>query len=279
MLNLKPLLTLTADGLPPEVFAADDSQDEDDDEDGDNRPFVDLFKRRFQWYYHAYRLAIRNAPEKYKDIVKDQANFMRTEFECCSNEMQGKFQYTTLEKRLDIIKSALDKETAAWVVNGAAAFKNDSPTALAFQHHFSTVLKECKQKRLPIELEMEQSNPFVWHMVIFGQPMTNLDGGLFNVTLVFSKRFPDEQPRVKVETPLFHHRISPDGVLCYFPARSTDVRDHVEAIINAIQDEAPSYDPRTLVNPEASKLLWGSVEDKKIYGRRLRRSVQECSEI
>lgn len=38
--------------------------------------------------------------------------------------------------------------------------------------------------------------------------MTNLDGGLFNFELAFSPRFPEEQPRAKFITPLFHHKIT-----------------------------------------------------------------------
>jgi len=104
--------------------------------------------------------------------------------------------------------------------------------------------------------------------------MTHLDGGMFKIRMSISPRFPDEQPRVVFETAMFHHRISTRGVLCYFPRRPDDIKSHIEAIIEALEDTEPPYDPRTLVNPEASKLYWGSIEDKKEYNRRLRRSVQ-----
>lgn len=38
--------------------------------------------------------------------------------------------------------------------------------------------------------------------------MTNLDGGVFSIQINFSVRFPDEQPRVKFSTNMYHHRIT-----------------------------------------------------------------------
>jgi ubiquitin-conjugating enzyme E2 Z len=108
--------------------------------------------------------------------------------------------------------------------------------------------------------------------------MTNLDGGMFRIMLYISPKFPDVLPRVKFATPIFHHRVSPDGILCYDATRKDDMRSHIEAIIAAIEEESPAYDPRTLVNPEAAKLYWGGSDDKKLYNRRLRRSVQDSAE-
>ena len=110
--------------------------------------------------------------------------------------------------------------------------------------------------------------------------MTNLDGGIIHTEIVFSVRFPEEQPRVVVKTKLFHHRISATGGdLCYFPDRSTEPSGHIEAIVSAIEEENPRYDPRTLVNLEASDLLWGGEEKRKVYTRKLRRSAQDSSDF
>jgi ubiquitin-conjugating enzyme E2 Z len=101
---------------------------------------------------------------------------------------------------------------------------------------------------------------------------------MFRIMIYLSPKFPDVLPRVKFETPIFHHRVSKTGVLCYDATRKDDMRSHIAAIIEAIEEESPAYDPRTLVNPEAARLFWGSADDKKIYNRRLRRSVQESAE-
>jgi ubiquitin-conjugating enzyme E2 Z len=101
--------------------------------------------------------------------------------------------------------------------------------------------------------------------------MSNLDGGLFNIQFIFSTNFPEEQPRVKLLTPLFHYKITKEGIPCYFPKRPEDVRSHIEAVINVLQEENPPYDPRMQVNKEAAKLFWGNEEDKKAYKKRFRR--------
>jgi len=77
---------------------------------------------------------------------------------------------------------------------------------------------------------------------------------------------------------MYHHRVSKEGVLCYFPKRTADMKSHIQAIVEALEDIDPPYDPRTLVHPEASKLLWGTVEEKKQYNRQLRRAVQRSAE-
>lgn len=138
--------------------------------------------------------------------------------------------------------------------------------------------KYKKNDAVTLDLDLVEKNPFVWQLVLFGRPMTNLDGGMFRIMLYISPKFPDVLPRVKFETPIFHHRVSPDGILCYDATRKDDMRSHIEAIISAIEEESPAYDPRTLVNPEAAQLFWGTPEEKKVYNRRLRRSVQDSAE-
>ncbi|KAL9072664.1 MAG: hypothetical protein Q9157_005017 [Trypethelium eluteriae] len=238
-------------------------------------PFKDLFKRRFLWYYDSYMLTIEKASQK----VKDDTPFMRMPFEGGGNSMEGKFNYSQLKQRLEIIRDRLDRDTDAWASQGKLAVKSESRIASNLQRQYEQVVEAFKKNdSVTIDIELVEQNPFVWHLVLFGRPMTNFDGGVFNIKVYFSPRFPDEQPRVKFETPLFHQRISSTGVLCYFPPRPEDVKAHIEAIVEAVEDEAPAYDPRTLVNPEAAKLLWGGPNEKKEYNRKLRRAVQRSSE-
>lgn len=147
------------------------------------------------------------------------------------------------------------------------------------QRQFEQIVEKYKKNdSVTLDLDLVDKNPFVWQLVLFGRPMTNLDGGIFRIMLYISPRFPDVQPHVRFETPIFHHRVSTDGILCYDPANKHDMRSHIEAIIGAIEEESPAYDPRTLVNPEAAKLFWGAADEKKLYNRRLRRSVQDSAE-
>ncbi|KAG4030204.1 hypothetical protein MFRU_013g02230 [Monilinia fructicola] len=238
-------------------------------------PFRDLCKRRFLWYYESYLSAI----EKARKEVQDGQFFARMPFEGDGNEMEGKFNYTELEKRLKLIRKTLDSETAHWATEGLLSQERESGVAANLQRQFEQVVEAYKKDQsVTLDIELEEKNPFVWNITYFGRPMTNLDGGLFRIKLHFSPRFPEEQPRAKFETSLFHHRIGLDGTPCYTPKRPEDVKSHIESIIEALEEESPPYDPRTLVNLEAGKLFWGSIDDKKTYHRRLRRSVQSSME-
>ncbi|KAK0628427.1 ubiquitin-conjugating enzyme/RWD-like protein [Bombardia bombarda] len=239
-------------------------------------PFKDLCKRRFLWYYDSYLISV----QKGKEEVKDGQTFSRMPFEGASNTMEGKFNYTELERRLRNIKKALDEETDGWAAEGLAAKANEGTVAVNLQRQYEQVVESFKRSGIPHNLELVDENPFVWIMTYFGKPMTNLDGGLFKLRFFFSPRFPEEQPRIRFETRLFHHRISADGTPCYFSPvnRREDVKSHIEAVIEALEEDSPPYDPRTLVNPEAFKLFWGTAEDRKMYNRRLRRSVNQSLE-
>lgn len=241
-------------------------------------PFKDLCKRRFLWYYDSYMAAVAQG----KSEVADQEAFVRMPFEAPgSNSMDGRFNYTELERRLQAIKAALDAETLRWASEGLASKAGESTVAVNLQHQFDQVSAYLKRGDMPHNVMLENGNPFVWLITYFGRPMTNLDGGLFRIRMSFSTRFPNEQPRVKFETKIFHHHIAADGTACYTPnpMKVEDVKSHIDAIFEALEEDEPAYDPRKIVNPEATKLFWGnSPDDKKLYNRRLRRSVQQSME-
>jgi len=193
--------------------------------------------------------------------------------------MEGTFQYTSLKKRLEIIYQKLNEEMEAWATEGQVAIQKEMSIASNLQRQYEQIVEAYKHNdSVTLDLELVDKNPFVWQLVLFGRPMTNLDGGMFRIKLYLSTKFPDVLPRIKFETPIFHHRVSKDGILCYNPYRKDDLKSHIEAIIEAVEEESPAYDPRTLVNPEAAKLFWGSPDEKKLYNRKLRRSVQESTE-
>ena len=256
-----------------------DSDEEGDDADEANvpfEPFKDLCKRRFLWYYDSYIAAVQKGASE----VKDSQNFTRMPFEGSSNQMDGKFHYAELEQRLRNIKQVLDAETLGWAKEGLKGKAADSTIGFNLKGQYQQVAEAFKAGGMPHNVELVNDNPYVWSVTYVGKPMTNLDGGLFHFKMYFSPRFPDEQPRIVFETKLFHHRISPDGTLCYFPnpSRREDVRSHIESVFEALEEENPPYDPRTIVNPEASKLYWGGPDDRRLYNRRLRKSVQESME-
>ena len=238
-------------------------------------PFKDLCKRRFLWYYESYLLSIQEAEK----TVKANQNFVIMPFEGGGNTMPGKFNYPELRRRLQLIHTVLFSEIKYWAEEGKNQVERETTMASMLERQHQQLVETYKRNDMvTLDLDLDKKNPFVWLLTYFGRPMTDLDGGMFKIKITISPRFPDEQPRVIFETKMFHHRISKDGVLCYFPKRQDELKSHIEAIIEAIEDTEPPYDPRTLVNPEASKLYWGSVEDKRQYRSRLRRTANESME-
>jgi ubiquitin-conjugating enzyme E2 Z len=279
---LEEYLGIGADG---NVSASSNTDKEDYEVDMDGledagtafEPFRDLCKRRFLWYYESYLESIRKAKEE----VKDGQAFIRMPFEGQGNTMDGKFHYTELERRLRNIKKVLDEETNQWAAQGLSPEFKDATVTVNLRRQYEQVLEHFRQHGLAHHVELEGGSPFVWVLTYIGKPMTPLEDGLFRIRIHLSPRFPEEQPRARFETKIFHHRIAPDGTPCYYssPSRREDMKTHLEAIIEMLEEERPPYDPRTLVHPEAFKLFWGSPQDKKQYKQRLRRSVQASMEF
>lgn len=275
---LEASLGIRPDGsiIPP---APDDISDEDaelmwDDKNTFN-PFADLRKKRFLWYYESYIQTIDAA----EPGVSRKRNFDKMPFEGGGNSMDGHFDYPELRRRLVLVRVTIIKETDNWAAEGLSAKEREIGIAVNLQRQYEQIVEDLKsQKNFTVDLNLCDANPFVWELTYFGRPMTHLDGGIFKIKIHLSPRFPEEQPRVFMQTPLFHNRVSKHGVLCYSSQRPEEMRYHIEAIVGALEEETPPYDPRMTVNPEASKLFWGSPDDRKKYKRSLRRSVERSAE-
>ncbi|BDD62592.1 hypothetical protein MAP00_007558 [Monascus purpureus] len=276
---LEASLGIQPDGsiLAPQVGNGSDA-DEDPlllEDELQFQPFVDLRKRRFLWYFESYMNAI-NADEP---NVSKNAKFEKMPFESPGNIMDGHFNYPELRRRLISVKNAIINETWNWAMEGRDAQQHEKLIAMNLQRQYEQIVEDLKNKKnFTINLSLVDGNSFVWSLTYFGRPMTQLDGGIFKIKIWLSPRFPDEQPRVFLQTPLFHHRVSREGVLCYFPERMEEMRFHIDAIVSALEEETPPYDPRTTVNPEASKLFWSNPESRKKYNRELRKSVERSAE-
>ncbi|MCJ1370281.1 hypothetical protein MMC20_001493 [Loxospora ochrophaea] len=266
---------LEAISLPP--WNNPDLTTADEDPEPEFEPFKDLCKRRFLWYYTSYLSTIASAEKEH--AVNEPFKTMPFEHGG-ANDMPGKFNYLDLRRRLTLIRAVIDEETTRWAAEGAVQVKRDTSYAAGLQRQFERIVELYKENDV-VSLDIALAtpgNPFVWQLTYFGRPMTQLDGGMFKINFHISPRFPDEQPRVIFKTSLFHHRISMDGVLCYFPLKPDELKSHVEAVVQAIEEESPPYDPRTLVNEEASRLFWGKGDERKIYNRMVRRSAERSVE-
>lgn len=271
---------------------ADDSMQVDDFDDGESsdishesadtgtdsailwKPFADLVKRRFLWYYDAYIQTMAIAQTKQKDGIR----FPIAPFEDRDNQMAGSYQYANLIARTERVLQALHNETQSWIEAGLHQSLVASSPAHAVAIHFSRLKEEAAQhsndgSRLEVELP-NQDNPFLWKLTIFGEAMTNLDGGVFDISFVIPPDFPETWPRARMTTTIHHRNVSSNGTICYLPEKLEDLCSHVHAIVAAIDDKEARYDPRTVVNPVASTQFW-SGEERKVYTRLLRRSAHD----
>ncbi|KAL4936668.1 hypothetical protein BDV06DRAFT_204530 [Aspergillus oleicola] len=273
---LEATLDILPDGtakVPVEKLSDDDSSD--DEASVYENPFNDLRKRRFLWYYESYVQVI----DKESQESTPKCPFTRMPFESSGNTMDGHFNYPELQRRLTHIKDKIMEETEDWKVQGLQAKKDDWGIAVNLSRQFEQIVETLKaHKNFSIDLALLDDNPFFWKVTYFGRPATPLEGAIIKLRIHLSTKFPEEQPRVFVETPLSHIRVSKEGVLCYFPRKIEEMRHHVEAIVAAFEEEDPPYDPRTNVNPEAAKLFWGSPEDRRKYRRTLRRDIERSME-
>ncbi|KAE8144799.1 ubiquitin-conjugating enzyme/RWD-like protein [Aspergillus avenaceus] len=268
-----------AKGTVAEHSSANDGDEDDDlllnDDDKQICRFMDIRKRRFLWYYSSYMQSVDTA----EPVSWRKRKFQTMPFENQGNSMDGHFDYLELKERLTLLKDKIIGEVHSWTAEGDKAKKQELGIAVNLQRQFEQIAEDLKrQKNFAVDLSLIDDNPFLWKLTYFGRPMSHLDGGIFKFRIHISPRFPDEQPRVFVETPLPHVRISQLGVLCYLPRRTEDMRSHIEGIVTALEEESPPYDPRTTVNPEATKLFWGGPEDRKRYYRALRRAVEKSAE-
>ncbi|KAL4806325.1 ubiquitin-conjugating enzyme/RWD-like protein [Aspergillus unguis] len=258
----------------------DDRSSEEDMSDDEGpisaSAFIDFRKRRFLWYFESYAQLI---DEEIGGSASTDRQFKRMPFESNGNTMDGHFDYPELKRRLSQVKDKILEESELWQLQGLEAKKKELGIAVNLQRQYEQIVETFKyHKNFSADLRLVDDNPFVWKLTYFGRPATPLEGGIFKIKIHLSPRFPEEQPRVFVETPLNHIRVSKEGVLCYFPKRSEEMHNHIDAIIAALEDKEPPYDPRAMVNPEASKLFWGSPDDRKKYRRTLRRDIERSVE-
>ncbi|KAJ5091098.1 hypothetical protein NUU61_005968 [Penicillium alfredii] len=239
-------------------------------------PFDDYRKQRFLWYYDLYQ---NNIEAGILDEEIHHKVFPLMQFEARGNAMEGRWSYPDLKKRLQWLQDKVLEETHSWPAEGLDLEKKDAGIAVNLRGHHEQIVSNLRHYTASmVDLTLVNGNPFLWKLTYFGRPMSKLDGGVFNIKIYISPRHPAEQPRVFVETPLYHIRVSRLGVLIYTPSRADEMSRHIEGIINALEDENPPYNPLMTVHPEATKLCWGSDQERRQYRTKLRRSVEKSAE-
>jgi ubiquitin-conjugating enzyme E2 Z len=140
-------------------------------------PFKDLCKRRFLWYYETYLASI----EEQLKLHKDGEKFEKMPFEGPGNAMEGTYSYSNLKERLQKILQKLDEEAFNWAGEGKVAVHKEMTIASNLQRQFEQIVENYKKNdTVTLDLDLVDKNPFVWRLMLFGRPMTNLDGGKYS---------------------------------------------------------------------------------------------------
>ena len=60
----------------------------------------------------------------------------------------------------------------------------------------------------------DESNIYEWDVCITGPPDTLYEGGIFNCKMIFPETYPDQPPKMKFVTPVWHPNVYPNGDVC-----------------------------------------------------------------
>jgi ubiquitin-conjugating enzyme E2 Z len=224
--------------------------------------FNDVCKRLFLCYYDAYTHIVQTAG------ILDGQVFENMPFESSSNGMNGSFKYSRLQERLVAIKAALLEEIKDWVRQSRDWLQRELISASFLSDTYEQI-KHSKELE-GMDIELEEGNPYMWNVLIFGPVTSHYDGGMFRCRIVFHNKFPEIQPRVQFSTPLYHPQVTQDGFPCYRVARQDDIKQHLSTIYHLLEAN-PDPHPATHVNMEAARMYFGDDKQRKEYFRNVRK--------
>ncbi|EPS31580.1 hypothetical protein PDE_06535 [Penicillium oxalicum 114-2] len=240
-------------------------------------PFLDMLKRRFLWYLESYKMAIDKGLKDHRSPKGGRFTLMS--FEYGSNAMKGRWDYEDLKMRIERLETQIMDEIHSWPRRGLEAERQGACIAVRLRAQFEKLVPELTERTEGMVcLELVDNNPFLWRLIYHGRPMTQYDGGVLKAKIYISPNHPAEQPRVFLETPLYHVRVSPQNALIYLPLETENIGQHIDGIISSLEEERPPVNPLMTVNPAASALCWGSPQEQRQYRRNLRRSVEATLE-
>ncbi|KAJ3183076.1 hypothetical protein HDU87_007498 [Geranomyces variabilis] len=234
-------------------------------------PFINVAKEMFLMYKHLYDDTL--VEEKAKG--RDGKSFVLTRFEAGGNRCDGSFDYQSLRDRLDALQKALLAEPEQWLVDSRQWLADESTTASNLRAQFQQI-KASKDYDTSVLMDLEDNNPYAWNLSVVKLPNT-YDGGIFRAQMRFHNDFPEVRPRIRFECEVFHPHVSKDGIPYIRVQRPDNVRDYLDALCDLFMAD-PSSDPSTHLNVKATKMWFGTKEERRDFNRNARRCGQKTLE-
>ena len=99
--------------------------------------------------------------------------------------------------------------------------------------------------------------------MVIGPDDTPFEDGTFKLVLQFTEKYPNEPPKVKFQTNMFHPNIYADGQLCLdILARKWSPTFDVLSILISVQSLLRDLNPDSPANPIAAQLF---MRNKPVY--------------
>ena len=108
-------------------------------------------------------------------------------------------------------------------------------------------------------------------------PRTTREGGVFQLRLTFSDRYPEKPPRVRFTSEMFHPNVYTDGTLCLDIIQDAWSPCHnVASILTSIQSLLCDPNCSSPANQEAARMY---SDTRKDFNRKVRRIAQKSVEL
>eukprot|EP00030_Apusomonadida_sp_AF-17_P001978 a2202_458.p1 GENE.a2202_458~~a2202_458.p1 ORF type:complete len:187 (-),score=79.97 a2202_458:83-598(-) len=115
-------------------------------------------------------------------------------------------------------------------------------------------------------------NIMEWQAVVLGPSDTPWEGGTFRLSMVFAEAYPNEAPKVKFITKLFHPNVYADGSICLdILGNAWSPIYDVSAVLCSIQSLLSDPNPASPANAEAAQLFQ---DNRREYNRKVREVVE-----
>lgn len=119
---------------------------------------------------------------------------------------------------------------------------------------------------------------FIWDAYIFGPPGTPWHGGIFQLTMRFSEKYPIEAPNVEFVSDVFHVNVFESGRICLdiLTISQWSAAYDITGVLRSIQSLLTDPNPESAANGAAVTLY---KKDREMYDQRVRECAKESIKL